>query len=356
MPQAVGAILATAASLIGVGGRSHRRRLQIKANVELLNQLRDQIWFASSFHSQAVIWLESRVALDIARLSGVPTTNPKKPIPWSSIVLAGLFALGFGGWGAALNRNTYNWWSLPLFVLAGLMVISIAGQFMNREIPPSEAMSNQPHISNPSWRSLQQMVGVLNLKSDLADIPSYGPTETTTENSEVEASDLLAQVSDRYKEFATRLKHIINTATNDDSKDLPEEVRNYLVWPSSEEIATGVRILTAICDESGVSPLLSLLINASGDALNLVSGNISLPAAIYAESDAPLVAHGLVGIVSLVNDAQLPKESISVIMTEEGRKAARLLVADWPPPNNLDEKVLQGLALLRYDRPWNVDA
>lgn len=349
--QAAGAILATVVSLVGVGGRGHRRRLQIKANVELLDQLRNQSWFAQSFHSQAVIWLESRVALDIARLSGVPTSNPKKPIPWAGVVLASLLFLIFGGWGVALSRGTYNWWSLPLFVLAGLMALSIPGQFMNREIPPSEASSNGPSIPNLSWLNRDHMIRVLELKADLADIGSSVSTRSTTRDTEFDATELLGEMSARHADFASRLRFIIRTTIDEAGEKAPDELRSYLLWPSNEDIIKGVDELTSIVEEAGISSVLGLMANASGDALNLSSGNEGLPAAIFADSDRPLIKRGLVHLVSRAEGAQpLSEDLMSVAMTDKGRQVARLLVADWPPQSNLDDDVLQRLTQLRYDQ------
>jgi hypothetical protein len=82
--------------------------------------------------------LERRIGLDIARLCGVTTGTKKKKIQWGTVIFTGILA-GISGWGAwDISRHRFQWWSLPLWIFTGLTVISIFGQFTNREIPEQE--------------------------------------------------------------------------------------------------------------------------------------------------------------------------------------------------------------------------
>lgn len=136
--QALGATVTSVLGLIGVGGRRHRLRSEIKANMDLLTEVRGQAWVEAQFHSQVLVWMESRIGLDVARLCEVPTGNEKKPILWGTVAVSAILAGGAGWWAWELSTHRFNWWSVPLWIVAGLMVISLFGQFTNREIPQQQ--------------------------------------------------------------------------------------------------------------------------------------------------------------------------------------------------------------------------
>jgi hypothetical protein len=121
---------------IGIGSRRRVLRAEIRENLELVKLLaEDEILSA---HTPARGWLQGKIAVDVARLAGQRLGNPKKPIMWGSVVLAALLAVGFGGWTYWLDHDGFVWYSAFPALAAFLFMISIAGQFMNRELPTSE--------------------------------------------------------------------------------------------------------------------------------------------------------------------------------------------------------------------------
>lgn len=346
--QALGAILAAAISLVGIGGRDHRRRLQIKANLELLEQLRGQDWFAASFHAQTVIWLESRVGLDVARLAGVPTINAKKPIPWSGVSMATVLSIIFAVWGALLSRQTYNWWSLPLWVFAGLMLISVIGQFTDRDIPQTQVDEQIHDPLNVPLRTLQQMRHVISLKEDLAENERLSSSAATLAASSPEA--ILAEVQTRYAEFATNLRSTIEANIKGAPEPASQILSAYLTWPEAPDVPRLLAELRAVEEGAGVSAVLSLMVNASGDVINFLTDGSQEAAAVYADSDDALIRQGLVFVVDQVDGQTEDGETMKVSMTEKGREVARLLTARWPPPAELDTALIEELAELRLER------
>ena len=121
---------------IGIGSRRRVLRTEIRENLELVKLLsEDEIL---STHTLARGWLQGKIAVDVARLAGQRLGNPKKPIPWGSVVFAALLAVGFGIWTYSLDHDGFVWYSVFPALVAVLFLISVAGQFMNRELPTNE--------------------------------------------------------------------------------------------------------------------------------------------------------------------------------------------------------------------------
>ncbi|NCD18865.1 MAG: hypothetical protein EOL89_02610 [Actinobacteria bacterium] len=136
--QAVVAVLTPLAALLGVGSRRRRLRSEVKENIALLESIKkDEVLSA---HTPAVGWLSGRIVLDVARLSGQTLGNPKKPIPWGSVVLAWVLALGFGAWTYWINRSGFIWYSVFPGTVAFLFATSGVGMFMNRQLPANESL------------------------------------------------------------------------------------------------------------------------------------------------------------------------------------------------------------------------
>ncbi|MGC5399322.1 hypothetical protein ACPXCP_26740 [Streptomyces sp. DT20] len=132
--NAVVSVLAAAGTLAGVTSRTRRRRNEIKENLSLAEELQKNTILRD--HTPAVAWLNGKIALDVAKLSGQPIGAPKKPIPKGGVTFATTFLLIFGGWTYWLNRDGFVWYSLVTGALAASMLISILGMTTNREIPP----------------------------------------------------------------------------------------------------------------------------------------------------------------------------------------------------------------------------
>ena len=41
-------------------------------------------------------------------------------------------------WAWLLNRTQFNWWSVPLWIFAGLMALAAFGHFVDRDVPPGD--------------------------------------------------------------------------------------------------------------------------------------------------------------------------------------------------------------------------
>jgi hypothetical protein len=139
--QALVGMLAAVTTLIGAANRRHRRRNSVKEDLKLLDELEntksllDRDW--------ALDMLKDRIALDVARLSGVKLGTPKKPIPWGTAIFTAVSSLGLGYWTYILDLHSFNWYSLIPGTLATLLGISFFGQFVDREQPPSDMPSDQ---------------------------------------------------------------------------------------------------------------------------------------------------------------------------------------------------------------------
>jgi hypothetical protein len=111
--------------MLGFVGKP-RRRLGIRDDLGLLNELADHPDFGrGSWPHQALM---NRVALDVARLAGVPLQQQRAPL--SSFILPVLIGVPLGYWAFKLNQHGFQWYSLFPGVVAGLMAISILGMLL----------------------------------------------------------------------------------------------------------------------------------------------------------------------------------------------------------------------------------
>lgn len=135
--RALVAVLAPLGTIIGIGSRRRRLRNEIRDNLALIRELEDDDVLRT--HTPVTGWLQGKIAVDVARLVGHELGTPKKPIPWSSIVFAGLLGLGFGIWTYLIVEDGFVWYATFPGVTSALMAVSIFGMLTNRELPPEES-------------------------------------------------------------------------------------------------------------------------------------------------------------------------------------------------------------------------
>ncbi|MFE0185848.1 hypothetical protein [Streptomyces olivaceus] len=144
--NAIAAVVTSLGTLVGFASRRRRWRSEIRDNLSLVEEINNNTLLKE--HTPAVAWLTGKIAVDVARLSGQPLGTPKKPIPWSNVFFSSIFGIGFGYWAYALNRNEFVWYSAFPGAVAILMLISLLGSFVNREIPPGSE-SGLPDGAHP---------------------------------------------------------------------------------------------------------------------------------------------------------------------------------------------------------------
>ena len=123
---------------------SRRRRLrnEIRDNISLLQEIqKDEVLRE---HTPAAGWIQGKVALDVAKLAGVPLGTPKKPIEKGSVAFAGVLAIGFSLWTFYIDRNGFIWYSVFPGIAAFLFWISIFGMITNRDLPPDTSSTLPP--------------------------------------------------------------------------------------------------------------------------------------------------------------------------------------------------------------------
>lgn len=128
-------------TMIGFGSRRMRLRNEIRENLTLVDEIEKHEPLRE--HTPAVIWLQGRIALDVAKISGQNLGTPKAPIQKGSVAFAAVLAFAFGTWTYLLNSDGFIWYSVFPGIVAGLMLLSILGLVMNRELPP-EKTGNLP--------------------------------------------------------------------------------------------------------------------------------------------------------------------------------------------------------------------
>ena len=135
-------VAAPLAALIGVGSRKRRLRNEIRENLALVAEIEKSEVLRE--HTPAAGWMQGRIVLDVAKLSGTQLGTLKKPIATGSVALAAVLAAGFGIWTYWINRDELVWYSVVPGTVSLLMVASFFGLFMNREIPPDEGENLPP--------------------------------------------------------------------------------------------------------------------------------------------------------------------------------------------------------------------
>jgi hypothetical protein len=140
--QAVVSVVTPLITLITFFSRNKRLRSEIRENLSLLAELdKDEIL---KEHTPASFWLRGKIAIDVAKLSGQPLGDLKKPIPVGSVIFAGALCAGLSFLTYYIDRNSLMLYSLIPGVFAFLLAVSMLGMITNREIlPPEESTESQ---------------------------------------------------------------------------------------------------------------------------------------------------------------------------------------------------------------------
>ncbi len=132
--QAVATIATPVGALAGYFSREKRLRNRIRDNYSLLQDLEKNDVLRE--HTPIPTWLNGKIAIDVARLSGQPLGTPKKPIPKGGLTLAATILIAFTAWTYYIVHNAFVWYSVFPGLVAALMAVSILGMFTDRELPP----------------------------------------------------------------------------------------------------------------------------------------------------------------------------------------------------------------------------
>ncbi|MFC4035311.1 hypothetical protein ACFO3J_28130 [Streptomyces polygonati] len=138
--NAAATIVTSLGAFIGIASRRKRLRHDIRENLSLAEELEKNAILRDQ--TPAILWLNTKIALDVARLAGQSLKTPKKPIPWGSVTFSSIVTVGFGYWTYRLNDSAFVWYSVFPGVIAFLMTMSAYGSFLNREILPEQP--NEP--------------------------------------------------------------------------------------------------------------------------------------------------------------------------------------------------------------------
>jgi len=132
--NAAATVVASLGTVLGIASRRKRLRSEIRENLTLSEELEKNALLRDQ--TPAVVWLNTKIALDVAKLSGQQLGTPKNPIKWRIVAFTFLVAATFGYWAYWLNRDNFVWYSVFPGTVSVLMLFSIYGQFLNREILP----------------------------------------------------------------------------------------------------------------------------------------------------------------------------------------------------------------------------
>jgi hypothetical protein len=137
--QSAATIATPVGAAVGVLSRKRRLRTSIRENLTLAGELDTNAVLKE--HTPVSLWMHKRIVVDVAKLTGEKLGTPKKPVPRGSLIFAIILVALFSALTYYLNRDSFAWYSVFPATLAALLLISIAGMFMNREIAPdSEEM------------------------------------------------------------------------------------------------------------------------------------------------------------------------------------------------------------------------
>lgn len=120
-------------AVVSFGARRRHLRSEVQDNLALIEEIKKDKLLSQ--HSPAIGMLSGKIVLDVAKLSGQPFGDQKKPISWSAVIWATVFAVGFGWWTYWIDRNGFVWYSIFPGTAAFLFLISILGMTTNRQIP-----------------------------------------------------------------------------------------------------------------------------------------------------------------------------------------------------------------------------
>ncbi|MFD8811776.1 hypothetical protein ACFV23_09880 [Streptomyces sp. NPDC059627] len=140
--NAAATIVASLGTFFGIASRRKRLRGEIRENLTLSEELEKNALLRDQ--TPAVVWLNAKIALDVAKLSGQELGTPKKPIQWGSVTFISLMAASFGYWTYWLNREEFIWYSVFPGAISFLLFFSVYGQFLNREILPKADDEEDP--------------------------------------------------------------------------------------------------------------------------------------------------------------------------------------------------------------------
>ncbi|MFE0331705.1 hypothetical protein ACFW08_33830 [Streptomyces sp. NPDC058960] len=166
--NAAATVVTSLGTFIGIASRRKRWRSEIRENLSLAEELEKNALIRD--HTPALAWLHGKITLDVAKLSGQPLGTPKKPIPWGSVAFSFIVALAFGYWTYYLDEEGFVWYSIFPGAVAALLLISIMGSFVNREIPPESGNEFPegavPVRSNDASEQISRAVAVASMGSN----------------------------------------------------------------------------------------------------------------------------------------------------------------------------------------------
>ncbi len=157
-------------ALVSLGARRRHLRSEVRDNLALIEEIKkDQV---ISQHSPAVGMLSGKIVLDVAKLAGQPLGAKKKPIPWGSVVMASLLALGLALWTYLIDRDGFVWYSVFPGTLAFLLVISVLGMTTNRQIPEDPDLP-EGAVSVRSESAAERVASAVQLAASGADTSMF---------------------------------------------------------------------------------------------------------------------------------------------------------------------------------------
>jgi hypothetical protein len=140
--KSVAEFFAAVLGLVGFVGKA-RRRAGIRDDLALITELAEHPDFRrGSWPHQALM---NRVALDVARLAGVPIPGRKRS--WSTIFLALLIGVPLGYWTFKLNEDGFVWYSLFPGAGATFMAMAILGTLLPS--PDESAPDDGEFVAHP---------------------------------------------------------------------------------------------------------------------------------------------------------------------------------------------------------------
>lgn len=125
-----------AAAAIGLGGRRRRLRVDVRENLSILEKVRSDPLLTD--HTPAIGWLSSRIAADVAKISGFSINGAKKPVPVGPAIFTALVALVLGLWTYLIVRDGFVWYAVFPATGSALMLVTWFGMFMNRTVVSSD--------------------------------------------------------------------------------------------------------------------------------------------------------------------------------------------------------------------------
>jgi hypothetical protein len=137
--------LAAVFRAIGVVG-SARRRIAIRANLELLGELKKFPQFGEG--SFAYETLSEHIAVEVARLAGVDLKRTRRRINWGTVIFLTTIWAPLGFLTYWLDRNGFRWISLLPGFFAGSMAFGTLAMFLPEpETPPAADTGATDHPS-----------------------------------------------------------------------------------------------------------------------------------------------------------------------------------------------------------------